>query len=445
LEDLDGDGLPDLIVTVSWGASSYFYVYRNVSTSTQILFASPISIAAGANYGGDVKAGDIDGDGKPDLAMVSNFDAFSIYRNVSTIGKIAFAGKIDFPFYRGHDMMIRDLNNDNKAEVILTDNETDSISIYKNISTPEVVSFSDKISFIVGHNPFNLSVADFNGDGKSDIAVVNYGDSSISVLKNLSTSGNVIFAEKINYRTMQSPGNLSISDFDGDSKPDLLLGNTTSSGYPGFISLFKNNSSLSQISFQPNVNYYTGGFPSNPAPGDLNGDGKPDFAVANGTANTVSILINKIGKLNTIGLCAPSGSSTLSINIAGLNYQWQLNTGTGFNNIADNVNYTNSNTSSLELINIPSSWYGYKYRCVVDGNNSEIYEIKFSNSWTGIVNSDWNNPSNWTCGTVPDSNTDVIITSGVLVINSNVTIRSLKINPGVNVTVNPGFKLVVLH
>jgi hypothetical protein len=445
LADLDGDGQPDLIVTVSWGSSAYFYVYRNISTSTQILFDSPIPVAIGGNYVGGVKTGDIDGDGKPDLAIVSNSDEFSIYRNVSTTGKIVFAGKINFPFYRGIDIAIGDLDNDKKAEVIITDNETDSISVYKNISTPEVVSFSDKISFSVGHNPFNLSVADFNGDGKNDIAVVNYGDSSISLLKNLSTSGNIAFAEKINYRTMQSPGNISISDFDGDSKPDLLLGSNMPSRYPGFISLFKNNSTATQISFKPNVDYYTGGFASTPVPGDLNGDGRSDIAVANGTANTVSILINKIGKFNTINLCAPLGNGTLSINIAGLNYQWQLNTGAGFNNISDSAYYTNSNTPSLQLNNIPSWWSGYQYRCIVDGNYSEVYKLKFIDSWIGSIDTSWENPGNWTCNNIPDSNTDVIIDSGTLVINSNVTIRSLTINPGGHVTVNPGFKLVVLH
>lgn len=444
VEDIDGDGQPDLILTYGSGPH-YISVYRNISTNSDILFDSGILISSDANYKG-AKIGDIDGDGKPDLAMI-NFTpyTFSIFRNVSTTGKIVFAEKINFPFYRGIDMAIGDLDNDKKAEVIITDNETDSLSVYRNTSSMESISFAGKINYSVGHSPWSLSIGDYNGDNKNDIAVVNYGDSSLSVLKNLSTNGQISFAEKINFRTMRSPGNLSASDLDGDGKPDLIVGSTISSKYPGFISVFKNNSSSGQISFKTNVDYYTGGFASNPAPGDLTGDGRPDFAVANGTANTVSILINKIGKLNTIDLCAPSGSSTLSINIAGLNYQWQLNTGAGFNNIVDNVNYVNSNTPSLQLINIPSSWYGYKYRCVVDGNNSETYEIKFSDTWTGVADSDWNNSSNWTCGTVPDSNTDVIINSGVLVINSNVTIRSLKINPGANVTVNPGFKLVVLH
>jgi hypothetical protein len=46
---------------------------------------------------------------------------------------------------------------------------------------------------------------------------------------------------------------------------------------------------------------------------------------------------------------------------------------------------------------------------------------------------------------LPDANTDVVITAGTLIISSNVTIKSLRINQWVNLTVNPGFTLTVLQ
>ena len=65
--------------------------------------------------------------------------------------------------------------------------------------------------------------------------------------------------------------------------------------------------------------------------------------------------------------------------------------------------------------------------------------------WTGSANNAWENPANWSCGSIPDSNTDVVINSGTVVVNSDVTIRSLKVNPGVNLTVNVGFDLTITH
>src|SRR5450759_4662975 len=52
-------------------------------------------------------------------------------------------------------------------------------------------------------------------------------------------------------------------------------------------------------------------------------------------------------------LC-PNGSTSLTSNITGTNYQWQLDNGNGFTNISDNSNYTGTNSRTLQLINVPS-------------------------------------------------------------------------------------------
>jgi hypothetical protein len=145
-----------------------------------------------------------------------------------------------------------------------------------------------------------------------------------------------------------------------------------------------------------------------------------------------------------ISLC-PSGSTSLASSITGAAYQWQVNTGSGFVNISDDANYSGTNAVNLQLNNIPSSWYGYQYRCVVDGNNSYAYSLKFSGSWNGSVNTSWENPANWDCGIVPDSNTDVVIHSGTVILSSTTECRSLTVKPGANFTVSASFILTVTH
>lgn len=66
-------------------------------------------------------------------------------------------------------------------------------------------------------------------------------------------------------------------------------------------------------------------------------------------------------------------------------------------------------------------------------------------TWIGMVSTAWENPANWSCGTLPDANTDVIINSGTVVLNSNTSIRSFTVKPGVNFTVTPGNNLIVNH
>ena len=92
---------------------------------------------------------------------------------------------------------------------------------------------------------------------------------------------------------------------------------------------------------------------------------------------------------------------------------------------------------------MPSSWYGYLYRCFVDASNSDSFIIKFVNSWIGLSGTAWETPANWSCGSVPDANTDVIISAGTVVLNSNAFCGSLKINPGASFTVNPGYILTI--
>jgi hypothetical protein len=92
--------------------------------------------------------------------------------------------------------------------------------------------------------------------------------------------------------------------------------------------------------------------------------------------------------------------------------------------------------------------YGFQYRCIVDGNTtSELFLLKFGMTWEGTEDEQWENPVNWSCGKLPDGNTDVVINPGKSnypKVNSNVTIRSLIMNPGASGTVNPGFTLTIV-
>ena len=152
--------------------------------------------------------------------------------------------------------------------------------------------------------------------------------------------------------------------------------------------------------------------------------------------------------ITVCGVCLAESCTERVIpsSITGTNYQWQLSTDSvNFNNINNNSIYSGTNTDTLHLANAPSSWYGYQYRCVVDGNYSSIFTLRFTDYWTGAINSAWENPGNWGCGTLPDANTDVIINSGTAIVNSNATIRSLSLAPSVNLTVHSGFKLTINH
>jgi hypothetical protein len=66
-------------------------------------------------------------------------------------------------------------------------------------------------------------------------------------------------------------------------------------------------------------------------------------------------------------------------------------------------------------------------------------------NWTGAVNTAWEDPGNWSLGVIPDSTMDVVINSGIVLLNSNATVKSLTLNPIVNFTVGTGYTLTITH
>ena len=136
-------------------------------------------------------------------------------------------------------------------------------------------------------------------------------------------------------------------------------------------------------------------------------------------------------------LC-PGGNISLASPIAGSSYQWQEDTGGGFVNLSNVAPFSGTGSVMLQLTNAPSSLYGNKYRCVVNGVNSEAYVLKFSSWWLGGTSTAWANPANWACGAIPDANTDVYINSGKPKspeVSTSVTVRSLTVNPATTVAV----------
>jgi hypothetical protein len=139
-------------------------------------------------------------------------------------------------------------------------------------------------------------------------------------------------------------------------------------------------------------------------------------------------------------------STNLSSVIPGNTFQWQVNSGAGFINISESAFYSGVHSSTLQLNNISSEFSGYSYRCVVDGSiNTPPVSLQFVNVWTGAIDSAWENTANWSCGILPDANTDVTISSGTVILNSNASVRSLTVNSNASFTVGPGYDLTITN
>ncbi|MEO7264630.1 MAG: CARDB domain-containing protein [Ferruginibacter sp.] len=146
------------------------------------------------------------------------------------------------------------------------------------------------------------------------------------------------------------------------------------------------------------------------------------------------------------GIC-PSSGLIIPSDINGSSYQWQEDTGNGFTDISPGAHYANATTAQLQLLSPPTDWYGNKYRCRVNGSlYSAVTILKFATSWTGITR-DWENAANWSCGYVPDANTDVYVNPGVPFspqVNVSQSCRSLITAPTTIVIIQTGAVLSIL-
>ncbi len=149
---------------------------------------------------------------------------------------------------------------------------------------------------------------------------------------------------------------------------------------------------------------------------------------------------------NKIKLCNGLPNAGMVIEkLEGSSYQWQVSTDKGntFTNIGNGPNYTGTTTRQLNLLNLPDSLVGYLYRCIVDSKTGEPYQLAFENTWKPMQTGNWEAPSNWSCGVIPGPTTDVIIFSGSVKINSDITVKSLQIMPGVHFEIEPGKKITL--
>lgn len=128
---------------------------------------------------------------------------------------------------------------------------------------------------------------------------------------------------------------------------------------------------------------------------------------SNGCYDTAWNYVNAL-VADTLRIC-PNGMAQLTAPVTGSNYQWQVDYGygQGFGTVSDApYSYSGSTTTTLTINRINDN---ILVRSIVDGNIARTYVVQYTAFWTGLADSDWNNPLNWSCGEVPDLKTEVII------------------------------------
>lgn len=177
-------------------------------------------------------------------------------------------------------------------------NTTNGLSGYS--KKPFFVSFGGTNPFIAtqisSQNDFNsesglydLALADFDGDGKQDVATANDNSTNIAVFLNTSNAGTVSFTKSTLTPAVKTL-HVSAADLNGDAKPEILVSELN--GPRVFI--FRNNSTIGSISFAAPISVsLSGGKLSMIGIRDLDLDGKPDLVVTDHAFNRIFVVPNQ--------------------------------------------------------------------------------------------------------------------------------------------------------
>jgi hypothetical protein len=310
------------------------------------LAPGPRSTFPAGNSPNDIAAGDVNGDGRIDLAF-ANHDTKYVTVLLGD-GKGGFAPAPKSPFTvnsrpHPHGIAFGDFNGDRNLDFVIDDWGNDSVTVVfgdgkGNFASPGV-SFSvgkmpyeklrvadvnrdgkpDIITtnteggdvtvllgdgkggfrqptgspFVANARPFSIAVGDLNGDGILDLAMANYSgqgtDSSKDAITILLGNGYGSFqaAPGSPFKSGSAPTNVAVGDMNGDGIMDVAVGNY---GSNNATVLFGGRRGLTAAPGSP---FAVGEAPSSIAIGDLNGDGKGDIVTANSKSNDVSVLLSK--------------------------------------------------------------------------------------------------------------------------------------------------------
>lgn len=208
--DVNGDGIPD-IVSINAGSSDLGVFLGNGNGT----FAT-ISFYAAGTQAFDVSLGDIDNDGDLDAVIAdATNDAARIMTNDGT-GAFSIGASLPITGESPTHIKLIDLNNDGELDIATTAITGNFINVFIGAGDG---TFAAAAAYPVGNNSQLAAYGDVNNDGHIDIATPNTGSDDLSLLIN---NGDGTFATQIIIPSEDGPVGVAFGDLDDDGNLDLV-------------------------------------------------------------------------------------------------------------------------------------------------------------------------------------------------------------------------------
>ena len=270
--DVNGDGYVDLLTP----GNRSIQIYTNDGAGFFNLSSMP-AVGGAIEY---FATGDINGDGSPDL-ISGNFQSNSV-TILTNDGTGNFGSNTTLNVKNPLCIALADVNGDGSLDLMTESVSFNSVTLFTNDGFG---NFSSNATLHVGAGPNWIVCQDLNGDHKPDIVTANYYDASLSVFTNngigVFGSNTTLFVPDF----QQGVSCLVAADLNGDGKPDLASVNYNA----GSIYIFTNNGFGV---FGANVTLHSTIYLTWITAADVNGDGKADLITANGQDYSLSVFLN---------------------------------------------------------------------------------------------------------------------------------------------------------
>jgi hypothetical protein len=229
-------------------------------------------------------AGDITGDGFVDIVIADpTAGPNGQMRPYKAIGDGTFSALSTLTAYHGPTgAALGDLNNDGKLDIIShASNTSEAISWWLGTGTGTFGARSD-LSQSSGQS-FAIATADLDADGKLDVVVAKGGSSSVDVFRG---NGDGTLKAAANYFT-PGPHRVTLADLNGDGKTDIIT--TSALNFYVYVSILLNKG---DGTFNSPLYLDVPAEATGVGAGDFNGDGKIDIVAAVPSQGTLSLFLN---------------------------------------------------------------------------------------------------------------------------------------------------------
>lgn len=288
--DFNGDGLVDIATTSSVGIVWY------AGAGNRSFLLAPTLGTIGYRM---IEAADIDGDGRTDLvAMQWSSTELHVYYQLPA-GGFSAAVPVSATVNGYNDMKIVDINGDGRKDIVFSSLQNpDNTKLGLVVQRPDGAFEPPRyLAYPFGpFAPWGVAATDVNGDGSRDIIATqawNLPESRLVVLFNQAAT----FAKSIEVPSYDIPETISIGDVNMDGLEDVVVlhGGWTKAGV--YTRLPGGGLAGEALFTIPYASHYN---PQGLAIGDINGDGRPDLAIADYNHGLV-ILYNLTGACGSFG------------------------------------------------------------------------------------------------------------------------------------------------